>query len=217
MFFMVSFDPIPRETGRPRRCFALPNLPIDPDIIPELKRGTAKDLKDHKGRLVPQNAGYAQTHMEEPQQNQWRWHSFHGDFENVKGDPSEPTWFGFTACQARYKKNTSAMFLRTWAWAGQLPPRAPRKADERAKFQYVGYQLKDEASVTMWQRARSETPVFSREATLVSPSPAPVKTAVKSTGVKREPKSVSFKTDPPRPNGRFPVRTQAEQDEESDL
>jgi hypothetical protein len=68
----------------------------------------------------------------------------------------------------------------------------------------------------MWDWAHSETPVFSRETTLVSPSPPPIKPALKSPGVKvkqEEPKSVSFKMDP-KPNGRFPVRVRTDEGEE---
>jgi hypothetical protein len=50
---IMSFLPRPLETGRPRRCYAFRDLPLDPGIIPKLKRGTRQQLLDYRGRLVP--------------------------------------------------------------------------------------------------------------------------------------------------------------------
>jgi hypothetical protein len=104
---MISFDPIPRENGRPRRYYAFKNsfIPMDPQDIQKLQTGTRDELKRLERGAVPEGACYMilTSHT-------YKWAGFLGSFGQRK-DPSKPTWFPVTECLPRFQANFYIPFV----------------------------------------------------------------------------------------------------------
>ncbi|GKT83838.1 hypothetical protein Ct61P_01688 [Colletotrichum tofieldiae] len=189
---MVSFDPIPRESGRPRRYYAFKDIqiPLDLCTLPKLKMGTRTQIEKYKGTLRPIGAGYTFSDALEVQHNSKRWACFVEDFTqfgpnvDVASETllSKQTWFTFTDCRYRYKGSTWGVFLDLWERSGQSDPRQPRPKRVREKLQHVGVRLRNRAPDWLWDEAHIETPVLPRGQSQSPPVRSQRRTSTKFDG-----------------------------------